>query len=364
MSTTTVKSPAAIAAQEAEEGILRCFEEGKSLLLEAGAGAGKTYSLIEALKHLIAAHAHKMRGSSQRIACITYTNAVTEVIERRIDKNPLVLSSTIHAFCWSLIKDFQPSLRKVIAGLPAWQEKLEEANGITGQKIEYDHGYRKIDSEVVSLHHDDVLAATVGLLPLRKFQRILSEKYPFILVDEYQDTDAEIMNAIKTHLLGGAKGPVVGLFGDHWQQIYDKTCGHVSHPALIEIGKKANFRSAVAIVNVLNKMRPALPQAVKDESFVGSAATYHTNSWSGQRRPGTGGGHWKGDLPAKVAHYFLQELIQKLKSNGWDFSADKTKVLMLTHNVLASEQGYSDLVRWPRLFGQVFRFDKWNLCRV
>jgi len=36
-------------------------------------------------------------------------------------------------------------------------------------------------------------------------------------------------------------------------------------------------------------------------------------------------------------------VIAKLKADGWDFAPDKTKVLMLTHNVLASEQGYASL---------------------
>lgn len=33
------------------------------------------------------------------------------------------------------------------------------------------------------------------LLPLPKFQAILIDRYPFILIDEYQDTNAEIIEA-------------------------------------------------------------------------------------------------------------------------------------------------------------------------
>ncbi|VFR57252.1 possible DNA helicase [plant metagenome] len=197
----------------------------------------------------------------------------------------------------------------------------------------------------MSLHHDDVLALTAALLPLQKFQTILADRYPFILIDEYQDTNTEIMAAIKANLLGRAGGPQIGLFGDHWQRIYDDTCGHVTDEALIEIGKKANFRSATAIVNVLNTIRTELPQAVKDEAFVGSAMAFHTNAWIGVRRPGTGGGHWNDDLPAETAHQFLEAFIAKLKGDGWDFAPDKTKVLMLTHNVLAAEQGYAALAK-------------------
>lgn len=345
MSVAEQPSPALLAACAADEQVAQCLESGTSFLLEAGAGAGKTYSLVETLRHLIATQSDSLRQRNQRIACITYTNAATAVINSRIDGNPLVFTDTIHTFCWSLIKGFQSALRQRVAAIPAWQERLAVGPALKNQPVEYDLGHRRLTDTLVALHHDDVLVLTAALLPLPKFQTILMDRYPFILIDEYQDTNTEIMTAIKANLLGRAGGPQVGLFGDHWQRIYDDTCGHVTHKALVEIGKKANFRSATSIVNVLNKMRTALPQAVNDESFVGSAAAYHTNAWAGVRRTGVGGGHWKDDLPAETAHQFLGAFITKLKGEGWDFDSNKTKVLMLTHNVLAAEQGYAALAK-------------------
>lgn len=345
MSVVEQPSPALLAARAADEQVAQCLENSTNFLLEAGAGAGKTYSLVETLRHLITTQSDDLRQRNQRIACITYTNAATSVISSRIDGNPLVFTDTIHAFCWSLIKDFQAVLRQKLVVLPAWQERLAAGPTLTYQPVDYDLGHRRLTDTLVSLHHDDVLALTAALLPLPKFQTILTDRYPFILIDEYQDTNTEIMDAIKSNLLGRAGGPQIGLFGDHWQRIYDDTCGHVTHDAMIEIGKKANFRSATSIVNVLNKMRTALPQSVKDEAFVGSATAYHTNAWVGARRTGAGGGHWKDDLPADVAHQFLEAFIAKLKGDGWDFAPDKTKVLMLTHNVLAAEQGYAALAK-------------------
>lgn len=345
MSAVVQPSPALLAARAADEQVAQCLKDGASFLLEAGAGAGKTYSLVETLRTLIATQSDGLRQRNQRIACITYTNAATAVISSRIDGNPLVFTDTIHAFCWSLIKGFQAALRQRLAAIPAWQERLAGGTALTSQTVEYDLGHRRLTDTLVSLHHDDVLVLTAALLPLQKFQTILADRYPFILIDEYQDTNTEIMAAIKANLLGRAGGPQIGLFGDHWQRIYDDTCGHVTDDALTEIGKKANFRSATAIVNVLNKIRTALPQAVKDEAFVGSAMAFHTNAWVGARRPGTGGGHWKDDLPAETAHQFLEAFIGKLKGDGWDFAPDKTKVLMLTHNVLAAEQGYAALAK-------------------
>lgn len=338
-------SPALIAAREAEALVVQCLRDHRNFLLEAGAGAGKTYSLVEALKYLIEHEGPKLRRNHQRIACITYTNAATAVINSRIDSNPLVFVDTIHAFCWSLIRKFQPALRSLVSAMPEWEEKLAEANGIGSRIVEYELGHRRATTDTVTLHHDDVLGLMVSLLPNVKFQALLAQQYPFVLIDEYQDTDVAVMTSMSGHLLGRATGPMIGLFGDHWQRIYDKTCGHVTHEALTEIGKKANFRSAKNIVDVLNRMRPELPQAVKDESFVGSAIAFHTNAWRGERRSGAGGGHWKGDLPAEAAHAYLATLIKKLESDGWDGAPQRTKVLMLTHNVLASEQGYDSITK-------------------
>lgn len=343
MNAVPTPSAALEAAQAADAEVARCLINGQSFLLEAGAGAGKTYSLVETLKNLIAIKGPSFRQRGQKIACITYTNAATAVINGRVDGNPLVFTDTIHAFCWALIRDFQSALRQLLPTLPKWPERLAAGIPLTTQVVEYDLGYRRINDAVVSLHHDDVLLLMSALLPEQKFQAILASKFPFILVDEYQDTNVEVMESFKRHLLGRTGGPLVGLFGDHWQRIYDQTCGHVAHEKLTEIGKKANFRSVAAIVNVLNAMRQELPQAVDDPSLAGSAVVYQTNDWTGQRRSGAGGGHWKGDLPAEDAHRYLNALVEKLKGEGWDFVPDKTKVLMLTHNVLASEQGYASL---------------------
>lgn len=345
MNATPEASPALIAAREAEALVAQCLQDHRNFLLEAGAGAGKTYSLVEALQYLIEHEGPRLRKNHQRIACITYTNVATAVINSRIDGNPLVFVDTIHAFCWSLIRKFQPALRSLVAAMPEWEEKLAEADGISSRIVEYELGHRRITIDTVTLHHDDVLALMVGLLPNTKFRTLLAQQYPFVLIDEYQDTDLSVMTSMNEHLLERAAGPMIGLFGDHWQRIYDKTCGHVINKTLKEISKKANFRSATRIVDVLNKIRPELPQAVKDEGFVGSAITFHTNSWQGERRSGAGGGHWKGDLPAEVAHTYLATLIEKLKSDGWDFAPQRTKILMLTHNVLASEQGYDSITK-------------------
>lgn len=343
MSEMDEDNDALAAAREADAKVQAALEENKNLLLEAGAGAGKTYSLIGALRYLIDKKGDGLARKGQRIACITYTNAATEVISKRIDANPLVLTGTIHAFCWSLIHTFQPALRKQLSAMEKWREKILEAGGLNNQLIRYDLGHRRIDDKVVTLHHDDVLELTVALLAFEKFKALLATRYPYVLIDEYQDTNSAVLDAFKQHLFGREDGPLFALFGDHWQRIYEDTCGRVQHPTLIEIGKKANFRSAVSIVDVLNRVRVTLPQGVKDKELIGSAKVFHTNTWKGLRRDGKGGGHWKGDLPAEAANSYFEGLLKKLERDGWELSAEKTKILMLTHSVLAGRQGYASI---------------------
>lgn len=338
-----IASPAEQASHKTRSAIEACINEGKNFLVEAGAGAGKTYSLIEALKYVIDNQGHDLLRQHQRVACITYTNVAVAQITDRTDGHPVIQSSTIHAFCWSLIRDFQPFLREAIPNLKGWQKRLEDndVDDIGLRTVTYDEmGHPVIDEEHVSLHHNDVLVLMVQLLAHDKFRRILASRYPILFIDEYQDTDSGIADALKEHVLDAEDGPLVGFFGDHWQKIYGTGCGRLEHPNLVAIGKEANFRSVPAIVDCLNRIRPELPQQVKDPHAQGSVSVYHTNGWTGKRLTGQ---HWGGDLPADAASVYLDALITRLSSEGWDFAADTTKILMLTHKVLAAKQGYSDL---------------------
>ena len=172
----------------------------------------------------------------------------------------------------------------------------------------------------------------------------MTDKYPIILIDEYQDTNADWIESVKDQFLGQGGSPQFGFFGDHWQKIYGDGCGKIEHPSLTVIGKQANFRSVSTFVDCLNRMRPDLPQLVVNPDERGSIRIFHSNTWIGARRTST---HWRGDLPAEVAEHALHSVMDSLEQDGWDFSSKKTKILMLTHRVLARKQGYSSL---PEVF--------------
>lgn len=337
------RSPAEHAAEETRRRVFECIDKGESFLLEAGAGAGKTYSLIETLRYLVEERGSGLLRRRQRVACITYTNVASDEIRSRTDGHRAVLSSTIHAFCWSLIKDFQPFLREKVPELPGWPERLEGIGDLGARRVDYNLGYpvAKKDDERISLGHDDVLYLTVALMELPKFRRLFTARYPILLIDEYQDTNAAFANSLTAHFLATNEKMLIGFFGDHWQRIYDDTCGKIEHRALRRIDKGANFRSAPAIVAALNRMRPELPQAVSEPTAQGSVAVYHTNGWSGPRRAGN---NWGGDLWPEVGTKYVDSMIEKLGAEGWSSDPNETKYLLLTHRILAARQGYSSFV--------------------
>ena len=333
-------NPAQQASERALRAVCDSLSARESFLLEAGAGAGKTYSLVESLQFLIDRDQAKHLNRHQRVACITFTNVAKDEIEARTDRNPLIHCETIHAFCWSLIGGFQKQLRGNLLEMEQWTDRIEEAGGLGNQIVEYTLGYRGINDNRVSIHHDDVLSLTISLLENEKFRRIVTDKYPVILIDEYQDSNDGWIESIKDHFLGQTHSPQFGFFGDHWQKIYGDGCGGIEHPALTVIKMEANFRSVSAIVNCLNRMRPELPQSVVDPDEAGSVQIFHTNNWPGTRQTGS---HYNGDLPPDVAHEALAIVQERLTQQEWDMTTSQTKILMLTHRVLASEQGYSTL---------------------
>lgn len=338
-------SPAEEASERALAAVREAIKNRNSFKLEAGAGAGKTYSLVKSLRFLTEREGKNLLHHNQRIACITFTNVAKDEIEARTDRDPLIHCDTIHAFCWSVISGFQTQLRAHLPELDGWAgdvwvERLQEAGGVGARAIEYTLGYRGIADRAISLHHNDVLPLFTRFLEYEKFRNIFRYRYPIILIDEYQDTDADWVAAIQNYYIGKGALPLFGFFGDHWQKIYGNGCGQLVDPSIVEIGKEANFRSVSTIVDCLNRMRPELKQFIVDPEARGDVRIFHSNGWSGDRLKGP---HYGGDLPDDDAGKALTLVTERLVEAGWDLAPSKTKILMLTHRALGRQQGYSSL---------------------
>ena len=352
MPTPSETNPAIEASERALTSLRDCLIANQSFVLEAGAGAGKTYSLVRVLRDLVEQHRFDFPRANRKIACITFTNVAKDEIEARTDRSPLIHCDTVHGFCWSLIAPFQKQLCEIVPTLAEWTKKLAEEEKTVPPVVEYSFGHRRVDERTLSLGHDDVIPLTVEMLKKQKFRTLFASRYPIILIDEYQDTNAAWVEAIKQHFLGQPASPLFGFFGDHWQKIYEEGCGEIVHPALTVIGKQANFRSVQSIVDCLNRMRPELTQFSEDPHSTGDIKVFHTNLWRATRRTGS---HWAGDLPEAMSAQAFDGVKTALLGGGWDFSSKHTKILMLTHRALAREQGYNSL---PGIFSFNSSFTK------
>jgi len=337
-------SPAESQALAAFQEVRDCIKSGISFKLEAGAGSGKTYSLLRSLDILIEEKGRSLMRTGKRIACITYTNVARDEISIRTQKHSAITPETIHSFCWRAIEGFQEELKGHLPNLnDKWEQRIVEANGVGDRRITYDLGYPGVTDFEVSLHHDDVPTLMVKLLENVKFRQLFSKQYPYVFIDEYQDTHKGFADALIKHFVENPEhGVVIGFFGDSWQKIYGtESSGKINCTKLLTISKHANFRSDRKIVEFLNRLRPDLKQAEKDSNSYGSVHVYHTNNWNGARRTE---GHWKGDLPPEIVREYRDKARADLVSKGWLFDPVSSKTLMLTHNLLAEELKYKDLL--------------------
>lgn len=71
-------------------------------VVNAGAGSGKTTSLVKALAYVAGARRKQLRARTQQVACITYTEVAAAEIHDDVHDDPLVYVSTIHGFLWDL----------------------------------------------------------------------------------------------------------------------------------------------------------------------------------------------------------------------------------------------------------------------
>ncbi|MDF0479908.1 UvrD-helicase domain-containing protein [Vagococcus sp. PNs007] len=95
-----------------QDEINNCLDNSVSFCFNAGAGAGKTYALVESLKYVLNSKKILTYANSKAL-CITYTNAAKNEMRDRLGNNEQVVITTIHDFMWELIKRQQPLLLKV-----------------------------------------------------------------------------------------------------------------------------------------------------------------------------------------------------------------------------------------------------------
>lgn len=326
-------------ADKVDARIIEALKSGHSFRVEAGAGSGKTYSLNRVIEWIQANKWSAYNRKKQNVICITYTNAAVDVIAERLAKDSFILPSTVHSFAWNAIKQYQGVLIEAVTTNPDYLPDEGDFNQVT--EVAYTLGHRYKENGVQYLYHDDVLKLFCQLLDNAKFRRVFADKYPLILIDEYQDSYKPIIDRFINFFIAKSTGPQFGFFGDAWQTIYqsNKACGEIKHEKIEVIKKGSNFRSAPRIVQLLNNIRPELPQKSAIDGFDGEVLVITCDDYSGARRTER---NFKNELPAAEFKARLNTIVTKIEQNT---PADEDlKVLMITHKVLASQQGYEQLL--------------------
>ena len=326
-------------ADKIDAQIIETLKSGHSFRVEAGAGSGKTYSLNRVIEWIQANKWSDYSRKKQNVVCITYTNAAVDVIAERLAKDSFVIPSTIHSFAWNAINQYQNFLIDTVTTNEEYQADDGDFNQVT--EVTYTLGHRYKENGIQYLYHDDVLKLFCALLDNAKFRRVFANKYPLILIDEYQDTYKPIIDRFIEHFIEKETGPQFGFFGDAWQTIYqsNKACGKIENDKIEVIKKGSNFRSAPRIVQLLNELRPELPQKSAIDGFDGEVFAITCDDFSGVRRTER---NFKNDLPAYELRERLNNIRQKIEEATPN--DENLKVLMITHKVLASQQGYEKLL--------------------
>ena len=320
--------------------IIQCIVDNNSFKLEAGAGAGKTYSLIETLKYV------KKYYPKRKILCITYTNNAKNEILERLDNQSNIIVSTIHDFIWKFISPFQIELRKKINILISEKIAELEKTSNTERLKKYENAdltlpikylnYEALHKGIIS--HDRVIELFIDFLDNESFCKILIDSFSYIFIDEYQDADKnlllKLLNTINKYKNG--KYLVLGLYGDNMQQIFHKGIGGIncSEYSLININKDDNYRSCKELIEVGNVLRnDTINQICRNQNVKKNQITFIFNTSSDKA----------------LKNY-----------NFKDISFVEFKRLYLVHKQIAKEIGFSNLLelfrtKYPRDISNVIK---------
>jgi len=272
--------------------------EGPVLIL-AGAGSGKTRVITHRIAHLVLD-----RGvPSEGILAVTFTNKAAGEMRSRAESllagQPLrSWMSTFHSFCVRLLRqeaetagldrrfliydetDQLAAVREALRALDL-SEKLhpprrllsrisarknsglgdeEDDGSVAGITARVHARYRQTLDSAGALDFDDLLLRAVALLEGHPAVReAWARRFPYVLVDEYQDTNGSQYDLVR--LLAGPHGNLT-VVGDEDQSIYSWRGADISNildfehdfPGARVFRLEENYRSSQAILDVASAL--------------------------------------------------------------------------------------------------------------
>lgn len=285
--------------------------------VSAGPGAGKTRWLINHIKNVL--NNSTRLGNSRKIACITYTNVAAETILERLGNNgDRVEVSTFHGFLYkNIVKPFlflipntyELDINRVDGHdeIPVYKGWLFEWKTNTGQTYLTDDAkivvalkdlawqfdntgnlvlktkkpytsrigtysikndsfieYKKMYWRKGVLDHEDVLFFShILLLQHPRLLNVLRAKFPYLFIDEFQDTNPIQTAIVKKIAEDETK---VGVIGDIAQSIYQFQGADPAQfrdfilPGIVHYSIADNHRCTNKITGLLNSIRTDITQ--------------------------------------------------------------------------------------------------------
>ena len=347
---------------EADQSVAACLLNQRSFAIIAGAGSGKTSSLIDALNHIRINYGDKLRINGQQVACITYTKRAVNVISTRLGFDDLFVVSTLHSFLWNEIRTFTRDIRGALResripqliGKAAEKDNggqskvarkaIEKAAKLTEVLTQLDQvaSFRYDDAAYSDylegkLSHDDIIEIAGFMLKDKAiFRKAFGFRFPYIFVDEAQDTFPVVVEAFNA--VASDNGlPIVGYFGDPWQQIYEQRAEDFQPPPGGEvITKTENFRCSTNVIAFLNAFRNDVEQYPAGENKERQGSVQITlveaeNPEAPRRR-----------YSEEQIGRALQRMDQALETWGWSDRGDVVR-LFLARQMIARRLGFAAL---------------------
>ena len=348
----------------------------KSFFLFAGAGSGKTYSLVLLLKKIRDKIGQDLMLRGKNVAVITYTNAATDEIINRLDYSPVFHISTIHSFVWDVIKYYQNDIKQLYCqylrdDIRIIGEKLDSARNKTTktyrtnfekmnylkERLERAETIEKFvynpngsNPEYNALNHADVIKISAQMIMNSlMLQRIIAQRYPIFLIDESQDTKKELVDAFFSIQKNFGETFTLGLLGDQKQRIY--TDGKKDMVSIIPIEwekpvKKMNYRSAKRIVKLANAIGKDIDfhaeQVSREDAIEGFARLFIVQQGNGINKD-------------EVEQTVMKKMCELTKDAKWVEANTNVKILTLEHMMAARRLGFE------QFFGPLSKVTKYQM---
>ncbi len=348
----------------------------KSFFLFAGAGSGKTYSLVLLLKKIRDKIGKELLLQGKQVAVITFTNAATDEIINRLDYSSVFHISTIHSFVWDVIKYYQSDIKKLYGkyiqeDIEEVQQKLDAAKNKTTKT--YLSNLEKLESlkirlnktkdidkfvynpngnnpEYNALKHAEVIKISAQMISDNPMlQQIIAQRYPVLLIDESQDTKKELVDAFFKIQANNADIFTLGLLGDQKQRIYADGKENMASniPTQWEKPvKRMNYRCAKRIIELSNTIGKEIDefaeQTPRDDATIGVVRLFVIKLYEGIN---------KDEIESTV----MKQMATAAEDSKWYGENTEVKILALEHMMAARRLGFD------QFFASLSRVSKYQM---